>query len=295
MNKRKERVIQKAYELFQANGYHATSIQEIIHHSEISKGSFYNYFASKGELLKAVFSSVFKKLEEEREAQLIGEDPSDIHVFAKQVIISLELNKESKSSLILEDALVSNEPELTDFIRKINFKFIKWVHDRFQDIFAEDKKPYLLDCAILFTGIMHTLLRFNKTIKANAGYTKLIEYAVQSVQSILDDVSARGDQIFSPEDIHKLSPDSDEDDFFNSQFSLATLNFRKIIDKNLANDQLQASTCLKFVHFIQEELFVSKEPRVFLIESALLSLEMCPQISSTSEFENYRRIVTKLL
>lgn len=44
MNKRKMHVIDTARELFIKHGYHATSIQDILEASGISKGSFYNYF-----------------------------------------------------------------------------------------------------------------------------------------------------------------------------------------------------------------------------------------------------------
>lgn len=55
MNKRKMHVIDTARELFIKHGYHATSIQDILEASGISKGSFYNYFSTKSELFQSVF------------------------------------------------------------------------------------------------------------------------------------------------------------------------------------------------------------------------------------------------
>lgn len=40
-------IIQAGEQLFRANGYHATGVQEILKASNISKGTFYNYFQSK--------------------------------------------------------------------------------------------------------------------------------------------------------------------------------------------------------------------------------------------------------
>lgn len=40
-------IIQAGEHLFRANGYHATGVQEILKASNISKGTFYNYFKSK--------------------------------------------------------------------------------------------------------------------------------------------------------------------------------------------------------------------------------------------------------
>ena len=144
MNKRQKHVIQKAHELFIEKGYHSTSIQDILNHSQISKGSFYNYFPSKGELFKAVFTSIHDQLEEERNALLIGQDPSDIHIFAQQIQLIMRINKNNKMLEIIEDVLVSNDPDLITFIKKTKFSFLTWVYERFLHIFAEDKKPYLL-------------------------------------------------------------------------------------------------------------------------------------------------------
>lgn len=47
MNKRKKHVMDKAHELFIENGFQHTSIQDILAASNISKGTFYNYFSSK--------------------------------------------------------------------------------------------------------------------------------------------------------------------------------------------------------------------------------------------------------
>jgi TetR/AcrR family transcriptional repressor of lmrAB and yxaGH operons len=49
----KERILDSAWELFWQNGFHATSIADIAKRSRLPKGSIYNYFSSKDELLEA--------------------------------------------------------------------------------------------------------------------------------------------------------------------------------------------------------------------------------------------------
>ena len=61
MNDRKQHVINKAHQLFIDKGFQATSIQDILDYSGISKGTFYNYFSSKNELLIAIFTNQNKK------------------------------------------------------------------------------------------------------------------------------------------------------------------------------------------------------------------------------------------
>ncbi len=56
MNNRKQQVVKNAHHLFFVEkGFQAISIQDIIDYSGISKGTFYNYFSSKNELLTSCF------------------------------------------------------------------------------------------------------------------------------------------------------------------------------------------------------------------------------------------------
>lgn len=112
---------------------------------------------------------------------------------------------------------------------------------------------------------------------------------------IVDDVSEKEFQLFPPEEVNKLLPCSVYTDFFNNEFSFATLSLKKTIEKVLAADEPNRCTNLKLLYFIQEEIMNSKEPRVFLIESALLSLKMCSSISATEEFTIYHKILTQML
>lgn len=293
MNKRKEHVVHMAHELFIEKGYHATSIQDILNRSGISKGSFYNYFASKGELFKAVFTSIHSQLEEERNALLIGEDLNDINIFSQQIHLSMTLNRKNKMLQLIEDALVSNDTELIIFIKQSRFLLLEWVHDRFINIFSEDKRPYLFDCAILFTGLLHNMLQVSTAMNETVSLKELIDYCMDRIQIMIEDVSSKGIQLFSPDKIHILLPNSDNIDFFNNEFSFATLSLKKTIEKVFMADDSNRSTYQKLLCFIQEEFMNTKEPREFLIESALLSLKMCPQINETKEFEHYYKIIRK--
>lgn len=295
MNKRKEHVIQKAHELFIEKGYHATSIQDILNHSRISKGSFYNYFPSKGDLFKAVFTSIHNQLIEERDALLIGEDLSDIDIFIKQVNLIMKVNRLNKILQLVEDALVSNDPDLILFIKKTKFSFLTWVHERFIHIFAENKKPYLLDGAVVYTGMLQGLLQANNAMNEIIPLAEMIDYCTDQIQTIVDDVTKKDVQLFSPDKVDKLMPESDYTDFFNNEFSFATLSLKKSIEKVFVEGDPNRSTNLKLLFFIQEEIMNSKEPRVFLIESALLSLKMCSSISATEEFMNYHKILTQMI
>lgn len=295
INKRKEQVIHKAHELFIEKGYHATSIQDILNHSRISKGSFYNYFPSKADLFKAVFTSIHDQLEEGRNSLLIGQYPSDIKIFAEQIQLVMKINKKNKLLQLVEDALVSNDPDLITFIKKTKFSLLTWVYERFLHIFPADKKPYLLDGAIIFNGILQNMLQINSAMNEVITSEQIINYCTTLIQTIVEEVSQRGIQLISPDHVDKLLPASEYTDFFNNDLSFATISLKKIIERSFAPGDANLTNYLKLLYFIQEEIMNNKEPRQFLIESALLSLRTCPNLNETKEFKHYQDVLSKML
>jgi len=295
INKRKQQVVLKAHELFIEKGYHATSIQDILNHSQISKGSFYNYFPSKSELLKAVFNAIQDQLEEGRNALLIGQDTSDIRIFAQQVQQAMKINRKNKLLQLTEDALVSNDPDLISFVKKTRFRTLTWVHERFMQIFSDDKKPYLMDGAIAFTGILQNMLQINNAINEIIPLEQTIDYCTDLIQTIITHISENGIVLISPEHVCRLFPSSEYNDFFNNDFSFATLGLKKIIEKTMASDEQCLTSSIQLLYFIQEEIMNHKKPRAFLIESALLSLTMHSQINETKEFEHYQAVLSTML
>jgi AcrR family transcriptional regulator len=62
----RERALRAAHELFAEKGYEATSIQDVIAASHLSRGALYHHFAGKAEL----FTAVLEEVEEELFARL---------------------------------------------------------------------------------------------------------------------------------------------------------------------------------------------------------------------------------
>ncbi len=55
---KRSQIIEAAIECFAKRGYHAVSISELAEYAGISKGLMYNYFKSKDELLKNIFTEI---------------------------------------------------------------------------------------------------------------------------------------------------------------------------------------------------------------------------------------------
>ncbi|RFU68544.1 TetR/AcrR family transcriptional regulator [Bacillus sp. V59.32b] len=288
MNERKEHVIKAAHHLFTDNGFQNTSIQDILDYSGISKGTFYNYFSSKNELLITLFTTLYKKLEKDRNELLIGQDPSNIEIFIKQIELQMKTNRANKLITLFEEVLVLNDPDFKEFMKQGQFRMIRWLYHRFIDIFSESKKPYLLDCAIMFLGILHHNLKYQAiATQSNQSIHHVVRYSVERIVKIVDEVSVAGDQLIQPELLDSWLPNNQKTDpALQQKLSHTLLELRK----TLGDNQDQAKY-MELLDFIQDELLNSKNPRKFLVESALLSLKEGRQFFEEKQLENLEELV----
>lgn len=74
---RSRRIIAAATALFREAGYDATRIEDIAERAEVSAGTAYNYFQTKGEILVAIVSLEVEEVLEAGEA-VIREAPADV-------------------------------------------------------------------------------------------------------------------------------------------------------------------------------------------------------------------------
>lgn len=274
MNNRRQNVIDTAHKLFIDKGYQATSIQDILDGSGISKGTFYNYFPSKGELFIAIFRSFCTKIRHEREKLLIGQDSADIEIFIRQLELQMMVNKQSKLLILIEEVRVSNDEELKQFINQTLLLSIRWMYNRFLDIFGESKKPFLLDSVIIFHSMMTHMNHFS--YRANAAGTpdiQTIRYCMNRIVHLVNEVAESGEQILDPELMDTWFPNfKNHLDPYHNDLLNATAELKKAINKAFpcGEDRTRA---IELVDFIQDELMQADKPRKFLIESLLNSLK----------------------
>ena len=160
MNVRKKQVINHAKKLFIGKGYRNTSIQEIIEDSGISRGTFYNYFPSKSELFKAVYDSFLEEYHQQRDELIIGRDLGNIDIFIEQLHVQRKSHSHNQLFALIEDVMVSNDVELKDYLKQTRWLYLNWIHNRLVDIFGVEKKPYLLDCAIILSAMIQHHMHF---------------------------------------------------------------------------------------------------------------------------------------
>jgi AcrR family transcriptional regulator len=288
MNERKQHVIKMAHQLFVEKGFQATSIQDILDHSGISKGTFYNYFASKNELLMALFKMIYRKLEKDRNELLIGQDPSNIQIFIKQIELQFETNRTNKLISLFEEVIVSNDEELKEFIKRGQLRVLHWLFQRFIDIFGEKKKAYLLDCAIMFMGMLQFNVRYNALANgSNVSLHQIVRYSVERVVKLVDEAEKAGEQLLKPELLESwLSEHRLTDETLQQKICHIVRTFKQAL-----NNSAEQEKYIELLDFIQDELIHSEAPRKFLIESTLSSLKASKALRGMGDFNKFEQLV----
>ncbi|UPM54322.1 TetR/AcrR family transcriptional regulator [Gottfriedia acidiceleris] len=287
MNDRKQHVVKIAHELFIEKGFQATSIQDILEYSGISKGTFYNYFSSKSDLVVALFNMIYKKLEHERNELLIGQSPSNIEIFIKQITLLMEANRDNKLISLFEEVIYINDLDIKQFIREGNFKTLNWVYTRFLDIFGSEKKDFLLDSAIMFLGIIHHNVRYYDLAKdMNISMDQVVRYSVKRIIKIVEDVEESGEQLFNLELLDRWLPVRKTEENLQQKLSSIICTMKKSALNS--NEQQKYNELLDF---LQNELLQSKTPRKYLIESALVSLNEGKMLLGEKELQRLNELI----
>ncbi|WP_026571590.1 TetR/AcrR family transcriptional regulator [Sediminibacillus terrae] len=154
MSDRKKQVIDSALQLFIEKGIEQTSLQDIITRAGISKGTFYNYFASKNECVLVILERARYEASLQRQEMLAGKDPADIELLIQQISVLLNINHQQNLIAVYNSILHSGDKELKKMISLHRLHEHEWLAERFTDVFGEAVRPYSYEAAVLFYGMM---------------------------------------------------------------------------------------------------------------------------------------------
>lgn len=177
MNEKHKMIIDKSVELFAEKGYHATSVQEIAEKCGIAKGSFYNYFKSKEELLVSIFKYYYEALTDslldlELDASLSSKDK-----FLRQITVHIEhvTGNTNLIKMMMQEQMIHISKELDRFLHYIHEEGMIWFKRKIIELYPGLSADLLPDCTImldsLFKGYIGILIRKKMLSKWNCYLT----------------------------------------------------------------------------------------------------------------------------
>ncbi|MGE7093854.1 TetR/AcrR family transcriptional regulator [Lysinibacillus sp. NPDC048646] len=263
MNKRKRQTLTSARELFIEKGFVDTSINDIIGAAKISKGTFYNHFASKNECLIAILDDGREEASNRRHELLYGKDPTDLEVLTQQVAVLMYVNREHNLIQIFESIFHSRDKELKKIILNYHLQELEWLANRLVQVFGEEISPMSYECAVQTLGMINLSLRAvlisdYKYINREA----IVRVALRNISVIIPAMLESKEIIISVEMINAIQN---------------VVNYRSV-SKEMVLEQIQGFTTglskdetvegLEFATFLMEELQQEK-PKLLIIESLL--------------------------
>lgn len=119
----KQEILDKAIELFETKGYEETSVTEITNGVGIAKGTFYNYFDSKKDILFIWALSVLQKLDVAKALSSSNSVKENMYAFIE----------------VISDTIIQNEKLYLVFLKEIQTAEI---NEKYEDAF-DFKNLYL--------------------------------------------------------------------------------------------------------------------------------------------------------
>ncbi len=122
----RDRIIETSLRLFEANGYHRVTVDQIVKESATSKGGFYHNFKSKDELLYTIHDHFISYvLEKGQEAYEKWSTPTErLHAIIKSFVMMIDLYKSEVTVFYQESSYLAPE-----YYREIEMK-----RDRYKEL-----------------------------------------------------------------------------------------------------------------------------------------------------------------
>lgn len=261
MNPKKQLIISAAYTLFINKGYNASSIQDVLDEAGISKGTFYNHFASKAECLTAIMESVASEIRQKRMAVAVGKPANDLDVLAEQLCIRIRLNREKNLFALYESIFYSQDEELKKFAKASYVSELDWISSRIVDVFGEEAKPFALENAAIIHGSIQQLIHvWNLTSDEELPTKELSSFVIRRLKTAVAHQIESGDTFIRQTNL----PVAKTAEKISLETLLANLD---AYSKTLKEDEKVQQLLVFLTKEIREE-----KPRRALIESVLSTL-----------------------
>ncbi|MBM7539850.1 TetR/AcrR family transcriptional regulator [Amphibacillus cookii] len=185
MQEKKQRILEESIKLFVRKGYHATSIQEIVEQSGVSKGAFYLYFASK-EALTAEIVDYYVKMVMEKLDTINEEEGTPEDKLVKQTALFLQLVSQHKGYMLMSVRDNLNVGENIDQIAKqVIGKIYHLTRQHMLDIYGQKIIPYLMDCSVIYDGLMQGYIKVIVLYELQFDPDQLATFIVERLKSVV--------------------------------------------------------------------------------------------------------------
>ncbi|MGN7403218.1 TetR/AcrR family transcriptional regulator [Cytobacillus praedii] len=194
---KKEKIIEVAKQLFRTKGYHDTAIQDILEQSKVSKGTFYNYFSSKSQLILYIIQKVDAKVEEQQNMLLLEGNLYDKQIFYSQLRVKHSIYGTEKISELYNISLGENDDGLQKYMAESHYKELNWLAERLIEVYGNEIVESAMDLSTHFIGGLGYQFRYSDQMKLNINSSDILDYNILRLEKNIE-ITKRTNQILFP-------------------------------------------------------------------------------------------------
>jgi len=206
MNRKKEHILETAMKLFAQKGFHATSMQEIAEQCGIAKGSIYNYFQSKDQLLLSIFQYYFNTFTKKIYSVNREKGLTTREMFQTQLYNQLKefIHYRDFIRMYMREQMLERNEEIKQFITNMRKEFYQWYRQWLIKLYGEEVRPYALDCAIMIHGMIREYI-INMIFDGKQNdLEKLATYISRRIEDLIHGVQQQGEIYFTDDDFKEM-------------------------------------------------------------------------------------------
>lgn len=266
MQPKQEKIIQFAQQLFLEKGYFSVSVQDIIDASGISKGTFYNYFHSKSDLVLALLQHIKRKVILEREEIKQNGNTNKKDLIIELITVKLSIHKKNRVFSLYESLILEDNQELRNFIQSEHMSEVRWISERLVELYGDTIKLHSFDLATSFLGALHHQLRMAELLKMeDKSLEKFIHYNFNCLEGSIPQIVEKKQLLFN----EALVEIANEDYWEHSENIIKKMI--EITDCLLEEAAHVNEEVLEMLTFISNELKASS-PRLFVVTTITRTL-----------------------
>lgn len=273
MQNKKDVIIDCALKLFLDKGYFTTSVQDIIEASGISKGTFYNYFHSKSDLVLALLHHIKGKIKLEREIIQQKGCVNNKEILIEQIAIKMRLHKKKRVFSLYEALILEDNRSLKKFIWEDHVNEVLWLSERMMQVYGNEIKDHAYDLATSFLGSLHQQLRIADIIRLeDIKLNKFITYNLNCLEYCLPFILKQSDVLLDKTSFQVFKPI-----FWDSSENIKK-KINDIVDTIIRSSTDLNSEVTELLDFISTELY-AETPRLHVVINITRNLTSYSTIS----------------
>ena len=176
--KRKKELLKIAYDMFLAQGYENTSVDEIIERAQIAKGTYYYHFQSKEQMLEEVIDMMIDS-EAKMAEQIIT---MDIPV-PQKIVMMITSMKPTEAEQPIKNALF--QPENVLMHHKVRKKLITIITPLLSEVIKEGVNEGIFECDNITERVKMLLITSDGTFNEGSFSERDISVFIDMTEKLL--------------------------------------------------------------------------------------------------------------